>query len=57
MSWLKRFATSTIGMKLVMALTGLAMFGFVVVHMLGNLQVFLGPDTYNHYAETLQGMP
>ncbi len=57
MSWLKRFATSTIGMKLVMALTGLAMFGFVVIHMLGNLQVFLGPDTYNHYAETLQGMP
>lgn len=57
MDWFKRFATSTIGLKVVMAATGLAMFGFVIVHMIGNLQVFLGPDTYNHYAETLQGNP
>jgi succinate dehydrogenase / fumarate reductase, cytochrome b subunit len=40
-----------------MALSGLEMFGFVVIHMIGNLQVFLGPDTYNHYAQTLQGTP
>jgi succinate dehydrogenase / fumarate reductase cytochrome b subunit len=57
MSWLQRFASSNIGLKVIMALTGFMMFGFVIVHMIGNLQVFLGPDTYNHYAEMLQGNP
>ncbi len=37
------FLASTIGRKVVMAVTGLVLFGFVFVHMLGNLQVFL-PD-------------
>jgi succinate dehydrogenase / fumarate reductase, cytochrome b subunit len=57
MQWLTKFLTSTIGMKVLMAVTGLIMFSFVLVHMLGNLQVFLGEHVYNHYAETLQGMP
>ncbi len=30
-----------------MALSGVGLFGFVVVHMLGNLQVFLGPEALN----------
>ena len=55
MTWLTKFFTSTIGMKVLMALTGLVLFGFVVVHMLGNFQIFLGPDVYNHYAALLQG--
>lgn len=33
--------TSTIGLKAIMAVTGIALFGFVIAHMLGNLQVFL----------------
>ena len=36
-----------------MAVTGLVLFGFLIAHMLGNLQVFLGREVMNHYAETL----
>jgi succinate dehydrogenase / fumarate reductase cytochrome b subunit len=50
-----RFYDSSIGKKAVMAVTGLVLFGFLILHMLGNLQVFLGRDVMNHYAETLHG--
>ena len=48
---------STIGRKVVMAVTGLVLFGFVFVHMLGNLQMFL-PDheAINHYGRFLREM-
>jgi len=51
------FACSTIGRKVVMAVTGLVLFGFVFAHMLGNLQMFL-PDheAINHYGRFLQEM-
>jgi succinate dehydrogenase / fumarate reductase cytochrome b subunit len=52
-----RFYDSTIGKKAIMAVTGLVLFGFLIIHMLGNLQVFLGPEVMNHYAETLHGNP
>jgi succinate dehydrogenase / fumarate reductase cytochrome b subunit len=52
-----RFYDSTIGKKAVMALTGAILFGFLILHMLGNLQVFLGREVMNHYAETLHGNP
>ncbi len=55
MSWLTRFLGSNIGLKLVMALSGFVLFGFTLGHMAGNLQVFLGPDVFNAYAEGLQG--
>ena len=45
---------SSIGRKYLVALTGLGLFVFVVGHLLGNLQVFLGPEPINHYAEFLQ---
>lgn len=48
---------STIGKKAVMAITGLIIFGFTLGHMAGNLQVFLGPDVINHYAQTLKDTP
>jgi succinate dehydrogenase / fumarate reductase cytochrome b subunit len=48
---------STIGKKAVLAVTGIVLFGFVIVHMLGNLQVFLGPEKLNAYAATLKGTP
>jgi succinate dehydrogenase / fumarate reductase cytochrome b subunit len=41
----------SIGKKAILAVSGVVLFGFVIVHMLGNLQVFLGPEVYNHYAE------
>jgi succinate dehydrogenase / fumarate reductase cytochrome b subunit len=45
---------TTIGAKVVMALTGIALLGFVVFHMLGNLQIFLGQDAVNKYAKFLK---
>jgi succinate dehydrogenase / fumarate reductase cytochrome b subunit len=40
-----------------MAVTGLILFGFLIAHMLGNLQVFLGAEVMDHYAATLHGTP
>jgi succinate dehydrogenase cytochrome b subunit len=48
------FFRSSVGLKIVMALTGIVLFGFVIGHMIGNLQVYLGPEVFNHYAETLR---
>lgn len=55
MGWLSRFLKSNMGLKVIMALSGFALVGFVVVHMLGNLQIFLGANALNHYGEMLQG--
>lgn len=48
---------SSIAKKAVVAVTGLLLFGFVIGHMVGNLQVFLGRETINNYAEFLHSMP
>jgi succinate dehydrogenase / fumarate reductase, cytochrome b subunit len=45
---------SSIGKKAVMALTGLIGIGFVVLHMIGNLKVFLGAQAFNDYAAFLR---
>ena len=57
MSWLSRFLQSTIGQKLIMAVSGLLLVGFVIAHMVGNLQIFLpdGGKALNEYAAMLQG--
>lgn len=47
------FYRTTIGKKVVMAVTGIVMFGFLIGHMAGNLQFFLGREVLNAYAETL----
>jgi len=44
------FLSATVGKKVVMAVTGLILFGFVIGHMLGNLQLYLGADALNAYA-------
>ncbi|MEM1156664.1 MAG: succinate dehydrogenase cytochrome b subunit [Verrucomicrobiota bacterium] len=49
-----QFATSTLGRKYIMGITGFGLVGFIVVHMLGNLQIFLGQDTLNQYAVLLK---
>lgn len=49
-----RFFEATIVKKAVVAVTGLVLFGFVTGHMLGNLQVFLGPERLNAYAAFLK---
>jgi succinate dehydrogenase / fumarate reductase cytochrome b subunit len=45
--------TSTVGRKAVMAVTGVVLFGYVLGHMAGNLQVFLGPEAINAYGKFL----
>src|SRR5687768_10456366 len=48
------FYRTTIGKKVVMAVTGIILFGFLIGHMAGNLQFFLGRDVINQYAEDLR---
>jgi len=54
--WLLNFWNSQIGKKIVMAVTGLIGVGFVVGHMLGNLQMFQGPEKMNSYAAFLKSL-
>jgi succinate dehydrogenase / fumarate reductase cytochrome b subunit len=57
MSIVVNIFTSSVGRKIIVAITGLGLFLFVIVHMLGNLQIFLGPGPINHYAEFLKSKP
>jgi succinate dehydrogenase / fumarate reductase, cytochrome b subunit len=56
MTWLSSFWRSSIGGKVTMAVTGLMLFGFVVSHLLGNLQILQGPDKLNGYAKWLHDL-
>jgi succinate dehydrogenase / fumarate reductase cytochrome b subunit len=48
------FFRSSIGKKMIVAVTGVVLVAFIVGHLLGNLQIFLGPDWVNSYAEHLR---
>ncbi|MEI6740065.1 MAG: succinate dehydrogenase cytochrome b subunit [Gemmatimonadaceae bacterium] len=54
MSGLSHFWNSTIGKKIVMAVTGIIGILFVIGHMSGNLLMFKGPEAMHHYAELLR---
>ncbi len=56
MSGLKKTFSSSVGAKTLMALSGLGLVGFVIAHMIGNLQVFAGPERLNAYAKTLKDL-
>jgi succinate dehydrogenase / fumarate reductase cytochrome b subunit len=56
MSWFRRYARSSIGAKHIMAVTGLLLLLFAIVHMIGHLQVFGGQEMYNTYAHFLQSL-
>lgn len=45
---------SSVGKKYVMAITGIMIMGFVLLHMIGNLKMFLGPAEFNTYADFLR---
>ena len=51
------FYASSIGKKIIVAVTGLALLGFLFGHMVGNLKIFLGPEKLNSYAAWLHSMP
>ena len=57
MNVITRLWQSSLGKKYLMALSGIALFGFVVGHLMGNLQVFAGPDKINSYAAFLKSQP
>jgi len=56
MNIVTRIFDSSLGKKYIMALTGFGLFGFVIGHLIGNLQVFLGPEAINRYGSFLQSM-
>lgn len=49
----KRFCGSSVGKKIIMAVTGIGLAGFVVVHLLGNTAIYFGADALNSYAQHL----
>jgi succinate dehydrogenase / fumarate reductase cytochrome b subunit len=59
LGWLIRTASSSIGKKALMALTGLLLIGFLVVHLAGNLTFYMDGDgaAFDSYAETLESNP
>lgn len=57
MSILLRLTRSTVGLKLLMALSGAGALVWLLLHMLGNVQVFAGADVVNHYASILKSNP
>jgi len=52
-----RVFDSSVGTKILIGVTGLALFAYLLIHVVGNLLVFLGPDFFNKYAYTLEGNP
>ncbi|MBI3791039.1 MAG: succinate dehydrogenase cytochrome b subunit [Gemmatimonadetes bacterium] len=56
MSAIAAFWRSTIGKKVVMAVTGIIMVAFIIGHVAGNLQVFAGAERFNRYAAFLKGL-
>ena len=56
MRQLINFYNSSIGKKLVVAFTGLVLIAYVLGHLVGNLQIFMGPEQIDWYAERLHSM-
>src|ERR1035438_3494142 len=57
MNMLLRLVTSSLGKKFLVAITGAGLFLFVIGHLVGNLQIFLGPESINRYGHFLQTSP
>ena len=53
MRWLLNALSTSVGRKVVMAITGLLLCGFLVAHLAGNLLLYVGAQEYNEYAHTL----
>jgi succinate dehydrogenase / fumarate reductase, cytochrome b subunit len=52
-----RFYEAAIGKKVVMAVTGAILFGYVLAHLIGNLQIYAGPEQINNYSLFLHSHP
>jgi succinate dehydrogenase / fumarate reductase cytochrome b subunit len=56
MKWVVNFYRSAIGKKAVMAVTGVILFGWIFLHMVGNLKLYLGSVHLNEYAHWLRAL-
>jgi len=50
------FFSSTVGTKILIGLTGLLLFGFLVSHLVGNLSLLVGAEAFNGYAHKLESL-
>lgn len=57
MSTFRRVFSSTVGTKLLIGLTGLALFAYLLLHLVGNALFFAGPATFNKYSHALISNP
>ena len=53
----RRVFSSSIGTKLLIGLTGLALFAYLILHLVGNALIFAGPETFNEYSHALISNP
>lgn len=53
---IRKALSTTVGKKYLMAISGVALLGFVIVHLLGNLSLFVGPAAFNGYAAKLKSL-
>ncbi|MBC8323552.1 MAG: succinate dehydrogenase cytochrome b subunit [Candidatus Marinimicrobia bacterium] len=56
MSWYSTLIKSSVGKKAVMALSGLFLCAYLVIHLIGNLMLFAGPEIFNSYVEALSSV-
>ncbi len=57
MQWLTQCLRSNVGRKAIVGITGIALVLFVIMHLFGNLTLYAGAATFNHYAELLEDNP
>ena len=57
MSTFRRVFSSSVGTKLLIGVTGLALFAYLILHLVGNVLIFLGPDAFNEYSHRLISNP
>jgi succinate dehydrogenase / fumarate reductase cytochrome b subunit len=55
-SVVRQFLLSSVGAKVIMALTGLGLWAFIIIHIIGNLQLFQGPEAINGYGVWLRSL-
>jgi succinate dehydrogenase / fumarate reductase cytochrome b subunit len=53
----RTFINTSVGTKVIVGITGLLLFVYLIIHLFGNLLYFLGPETFNGYARTMLANP
>lgn len=53
----RQYFSSTVGSKLLIGITGLLLFAYLILHLAGNALIFAGPEVFNAYSHTLISNP